>query len=383
VKGEPADSQARELIARAAKIDVTPPPGARARVWAEIEQRRRRQLRVRVHWGAFTAGALCTALVLLAVWPRHRDERSSTELVTASADGPALVDLHGAGRMVAGPGTRAQLDRNAEEVTVRLERGSLLAHVAPRAHRSPFVIETPAFTARVVGTVLRVTAHDDGSGSVVVGRGAVEVVPHDKASAPVLVRSGEHWPADTTDTPSPDELDRLGTADLEGTDPRAFAPPSAAAAPAKESCAALHGEPAVRCYLRLGDESDPVRAESALYQAGWIRMREMHDAAFALGVWERERQRFADGVLREEVQTSIIDALVALRRSSAAKAEIDDYLRAHPRGLRSAEMHFVRGTLLREQDRSCRRARREFELALEHPSEPWAARARAARNACR
>jgi hypothetical protein len=50
--------------------------------------------------------------------------------------------------------------------------------------------------------------------------------------------------------------------------------------------------------------------------------------------------------------------------------------------LRSAEMHFVRGTLQRAEDRSCRRARHEFDLALAHPAAPWAARARAARAAC-
>jgi hypothetical protein len=148
-------------------------------------------------------------------------------------------------------------------------------------------------------------------------------------------------------------------------------------------CKALHGESAVTCWLQLGDDtSDAVRAESALYQAGWIRMHELHDAAFALGIWERQRQRYPHGVLREEVQTSIIDALVALRRTRAAEAETGDYLRVHPHGLRSAEMHFVRATLLRAEDKSCRRAGRELDLALAHPSPPWAERARAARVSC-
>jgi outer membrane protein assembly factor BamD (BamD/ComL family) len=126
-----------------------------------------------------------------------------------------------------------------------------------------------------------------------------------------------------------------------------------------------------------------VRAESALYQAGWIRMHELHDPAFALGIFERQRSRFPHGVLRDEAQTSIIDALVLLHRTRAAEVEIADYLRAHPTGLRSAEMHFVRGTLLRNEDRGCRRAAHELDLALAHPAAPWAARARAARASCR
>ena len=126
-----------------------------------------------------------------------------------------------------------------------------------------------------------------------------------------------------------------------------------------------------------------MRAESALYQAGWIRMHELRDPAFALGIWERQRSRFPGGVLADEAQTSIIDALVAMHRTRAAEVEIADYLRAHPAGLRSAEMHFVRATLLAADDGGCRRAAHELDLALTHPAAPWAARARAARAHCR
>ncbi|MCU1282746.1 MAG: hypothetical protein JWM53_6292, partial [bacterium] len=115
----------------------------------------------------------------------------------------------------------------------------------------------------------------------------------------------------------------------------------------------------------------------------WIRMHELRDPAFALGIWERQRSRFPHGLLHDEAQTSIIDALVALHRTRAAEAEVADYLRAHPTGLRSAEMHFVRGTLVRNEDRGCRRAVHEFDLALAHPAAPWAAHARAARAGCR
>jgi hypothetical protein len=112
-------------------------------------------------------------------------------------------------------------------------------------------------------------------------------------------------------------------------------------------------------------------------------MHELGDAAFALGIWERQRQRFPHGLLHDEAHTSIIDALVALGRSRAAAGEIADYLRAQPRGLRSAEMHFVLGTLLMAEDHGCRRAARELDEALAHPAAPWAERARAARAACR
>jgi hypothetical protein len=88
-------------------------------------------------------------------------------------------------------------------------------------------------------------------------------------------------------------------------------------------------------------------------------------------------------VLGREARASIIDALVLLHDDAQARAEVDAYLRESPRGLRAPEMHFVRGTLLYASDHGCRRAAAELDLALQHPAEPWAERARAARAACR
>jgi hypothetical protein len=407
VKGSWSDDAARELITRAARVGVTPPSGARARVWNQLQEERlrARASRRRWRWPLFTVatGALACALVLGLL---RLMSPSSTVLVIAANGGsfevqpghelpalaePALIDLPAVGRMVAGAGTQATLEQfDRHDVAITLHRGSLLAHVTPRPKRAPFFIHTATFTARVVGTVLRVVAHADGQASIVVGHGAVLVQPKSGEPA-VMVRAGERWPADASDLPSSDEIQRLGAADLEGVGSDAFSLPrptqpiAAPPLPSSETpdCKALHGEAAVLCWLKLGeDTSDAVRAESALYQAGWIRMHELHDAAFALGIWEKQRERYSHGVLREEVQTSIIDALVALRRTRAAEGETADYLRVHPHGLRSAEMHFVRATLLRAEDKSCRRARRELDLALAHPSAPWAERARAARVSC-
>jgi hypothetical protein len=386
--------RARELVGRAAKLDIAPAPGARARVWQRLEQRRQlereRPERRRLGWAMFAAGAAFAAAIAAIFLPRTR----TNEFTIASSSQPATLDLGGDGRVVAGPATRAHLLRSGRAVTLTLERGSLLAHVLPRIARAPFVIKTPAFSARVLGTVLRVVTHDDGTASIAVGHGAVEVTPNGRA--PVIVHAGERWPASASDAPSAGELARMGRAHLEGTDAAALSPPApttpTATAPTTLSpradasaCADKRGEAAVTCWLDAADAAvgDPVRAESALYQAGFIRMHEMHDPAFALGIWERQRQRFPHGLLRDEAQTSIIDALVALKRTRAAEAEIADYLKLHPRGLRSAEMHFVRGTLLYSEDNSCRRAARELDVALARPAAPWAPRARAARAACR
>lgn len=389
MNGDWESSTAREITRRAARMSASPTAGARARVWQALEARRSRErdkpARRRIGWTMFAAGAACAAAIALALVPRG----APTELTIQASAEAATIDLAGDGRVVAGPGTLAHLDRRDGVVTLTVERGSLLAHVKPRKADAPFLIETPAYRARVVGTVLRVVAHEDASASIAVGHGAVEVTP--RGGSPRLVRAGERWPATSTDAPSADEIARMGAADLEGAGVASFgaAPavqePAAAAKAPPPSCDKLHGEAArIDCWLAVADSTaDPVRAESALYQAGWIRMHELHDPAFALGIWERQRSRFPRGVLHDEAQTSIIDALVALHRTRAAEAEIADYLRAHPTGLRSAEMHFVRATIERNQDHGCRRAARELDLALLHPAAPWAAHARAARAACR
>lgn len=364
VHGDWSDPAARRLVEAAARQSLLVPPGARARVWQKVSAQKRRLGR-RLAWPMFVAGAVCASLVLLAM-PRDRGEHSALVIASGGVTHTvrpgqrlprlpelSLVDLHAAGRMVAGPGTAATLTRFSEQgIEVKLDRGSLLAHVTPRPARAPFWFVTPRFTAKVVGTVLRVVVHADGSASLAVGHGAVEVKPNDGPA--VMVRSGERWPKDAADVPLPSELERLGAADLEGTDARAFQPP------APESA---------------------LEDESTLYEAGFRAMRD-GEPRRALRLWEEERVRFSAGVLKREVHASIIDALVALGETHRARREIDSYLREDPNGLRVPEMHFVRATLLRAADGDCRRALPELDLALERPSSPWAARARAERAAC-
>jgi hypothetical protein len=369
VSGDWPDENARRLVEIAARQELLVPPQARARVWQRLEARRHKP-RWKLAWPMFVAGAVCASLALLLLVPRDRPDASALVIASdgvtrAVRPGQALpplpdlslVDLHAAGRMVAGPGTAATLTRfDASGIELRLERGSLLAHVTPRPHRAPFLFVTPRFTAKVVGTVLRVVVHADGSASLAVGHGAVEVDPIGWPAVPaILVRSGERWPRDSVDAPLPSELERLGATDLEGVDARAFAPPAQA--------------------------GSDLRDESTLYEAGFQALRD-RDPRRALRLWDEERARFPRGVLRREVHASIIDALVALHDSSRARREIADYLKDDPNGLRAPEMHFVRATLWREADGDCRRALPELDRALLRPSEPWAARARAARAAC-
>ena len=237
------------------------------------------------------------------------------------------------------------------------------------------MVRAPGFVARVVGTVLRVVVDADGSSSIAVAHGAVEVVPLD--GKPVLVHGGEHWPPRSTAAPTLEELGALPLDQREGVVLADFLPQVA-----KPTCA---GDAAsrLRCQLDLAQRAEADRAETALYEAGSIAWRELGDGKRALAIWRQQRQRFPNGVLRTEVQASIIDALVALRMLPEAETEIDRDLLADPEGLRTSEMHFVLGTIQRELDGDCRRARSQFSLALADPSGSAAARASEALRSCR
>jgi hypothetical protein len=337
---------AEELLRRAVQVDVVERPGAKVRVWRGVEKRRARAA-WRLAFPMFVLGAATTALLLLWMKPVPATVAAERQLQTGSRlpllGEPARVELGAAGQLVTGANTVAQIDRFDERgVEISLSTGSVLVHVNPRTHGEVFLVRAPGFVARVVGTVFRVAAGPSGA-SLVVGHGTVELTR--PGSPPQLLHAGERWPAHTLDLPDAAELAVLG--DLEGA---RFEPPAP--------------------------------SESALYAAALQKQR-AGDLRGALGAWREQHARFPQGVLRLEAQASIIDALVALHQDAEARAEVDAYLRDAPDGLRAAEMHFVRATLLEAADHDCRRAAAELDRALQRPAEPWASRARGARSACR
>jgi FecR protein len=382
-------SPAKQLVEQARRVEHEVPAFAEARVLQAVRRRRTRDGRG-LAWRMFFAGAGCAACLALALLVvRARPEKP---FATQLADGAqvvlragealrptrtlSLVEMNGVARLVAGAGARAVLDRdNGGSVQIRLDQGTVLAHVLPRSARAPFFITTPRFTARVVGTVLRVVVAADGASSIAVGHGTVEVTP--MGGAPVLVHSGEHWPATAVAALAPGELEGLGS-DNEGVTAGAFSPPPKA--PPATRCLGTPDE-MIRCYVALAETADAVRAESALYEAGFIAWRE-HEGPLALAIWERQRTRYPHGLLHVEAQTSVIDALVAAHRSREAKNEIERLLANDPDALRADEMHFVLGTLYHELDGDCRRAAPELAVALRHGDSPWANRARMASAAC-
>lgn len=375
----PNADAARDLVRKAAMRELVVPRNARVRVWQAVEKKTVTSLKPGFGWrwsATFLAGAACASLVLFFVL---RGAGGDPPALVVASDGSAqplrvgetlpkftdlsVVDLHAAARVVVGAQTSARLEQlDRRTASLRLDRGTLLLHVQPRPVNAPFLVHTAAFTARVIGTVLRVAVDEQGRASLAVGHGAVELQPTGGGRS-VIVHAGERWPTRSTAQPSAAELERLGAEELEGATLAHFAPTPVASAPAPTP---------------LGDEN-------ALYDAALAALR-AHDPRGALALFRLERARFPHGVLQREVRTSMLDAYLSLGDSHLALRELDAALSDEPHGLRAPELHFLRGTLLRKLDGNCRRARPELDRALEHRrlanNEPWVAAARRARAAC-
>jgi tetratricopeptide (TPR) repeat protein len=85
----------------------------------------------------------------------------------------------------------------------------------------------------------------------------------------------------------------------------------------------------------------------------------------ALAAFKTQRSRFPNGALRTEADLSIIELLPRLGRHADALAESEQFLAAHPRAERRAEIHLLRGNIFREVSRDLDRAEREYALGAE------------------
>ncbi len=393
--------EAQLLIETAAQAEVVPSPASRARVWSAIEARRRRGARFAWRLGLAGAGF---AAVAVGLWLRRApSELPSGQSFTVAATERRKIDLHGVASVVLSDGAQAQfVEDDAQGMVVRLDRGSLLAQVSPRPATAPFRVRTPRAEVKVVGTVLWVSVDGAGEATVAVGHGAVEVTPI--GGAAVRVGAGQRWPTSARRSPTSGDIALLGaSANLTWAgELAAVAPPiapvaalpavAAAATPqapltvapprrAARACGGLSGKPGIDCLQRVAAGSDPLRAESALFELGWRRLHDHGDARAALGAWESQRRRFPSGALRSDADVSIIEALGRLGDDAQARREIDRWLAAHPDGLAAPQVHYLRGSLERRAG-DCPGALQEFDLALRAPADPWAADARAERAAC-
>jgi hypothetical protein len=192
------------------------------------------------------------------------------------------------------------------------------------------------------------------------------------------VHAGERWPraaepaAAAPALPKPDASKNVR---INLKSDRKAVPPSAL-------CPGRAGAAAIACLEALVGSGGALRAEGALYEIGWRRLRELDDPRGALAAWERQRAAFPSGALRPEAEVSIVEALVRLGDGDRARSEAAAFLATHPGSLAAPEVHYLLGAMA-DADGDCARATPELEAALAAPADPWAADARARRAACR
>jgi hypothetical protein len=199
-------------------------------------------------------------------------------------------------------------------------------------------------------------------------------IPNREAPSSTLERAVE-TPAPTderTETPeapeTPKAVKRPRGAPLVPTQP--VTAPSDTAQPSHtvtkpEDCLAFaregQTERAQTCFVERA-RGNGLGAELALYELARLRRDVLGQAPAALAALAEYRERFPAGSLKSEVDVSRIELLVRLGRTGEALRESEALLASPAGAERSAELHLLRGGVLR-QSGELRAAEREYALA--------------------
>jgi hypothetical protein len=90
--------------------------------------------------------------------------------------------------------------------------------------------------------------------------------------------------------------------------------------------------------LQAAAEGTGPAAENAGLELGKVLRDRMYQPRQAIVVWRRYCDRFPNGLLRHEVDVSIIETWLMVGEREAARSEIELFLRRHPHSERFAEM---------------------------------------------
>jgi tetratricopeptide (TPR) repeat protein len=248
-------------------------------------------------------------------------------------EGEATVTLAGEGR------ADARIDRagRAGKVAVALHAGAVDLEVTPRAAGGrAFAVVAGPHEFRVLGTVFRVERS---------GRATVLSVREGR----VAVWQGRR---------------RLATVDAGGTWSGGG---GGAATPGLAACAGLaerrRWQGALGCYRAIAGRGQSLEAETAHYEAAQLQAERLGDQDGAARALAAHRRQFPRGALRAEVDLTRVELLPRLGRHREALAESAALLGREPRHERAAELHLLRGNILREVFRDYPAAAREYRQA--------------------
>ncbi len=165
---------------------LLPPLAAAGRV--AMPAKEKPALRWNLAWivgGTFAVAAA----VALAFWSNHRFENVATDIAQRQS-----ITLEDGTRVELNARTHLQYQIGGSERHVRLLDGEAFFTVAKDKTR-PFIVETPAGSVRVTGTVFNVLTETASEFEVTVVEGSVQVRPADadRDSPPVLLGAGDRF----------------------------------------------------------------------------------------------------------------------------------------------------------------------------------------------
>jgi transmembrane sensor len=174
---------------------------------AAPEPVRRRSGWPMLNW--FAGGALAAAATAAIIWVAWPAAKLDSIAVPAGQRG--AVTLADGSRVELNARTSIQVEIGAKERRVRLADGEAFFTVAKDPSR-PFIVQTPAGSVRVTGTVFNVRSESAGQLEVIVSEGSVQVRPGQEGAAPYALTPRDRLSFTaatgvTTDRLSPSELE--------------------------------------------------------------------------------------------------------------------------------------------------------------------------------
>lgn len=199
----------------------------------------------------------------------------------------------------------------------------------------------------------RVEAPGKGENLEGLGKAEGDSAPRSGARAPEPQPSPTPAPAPSAEPPRRSEAAR----------PSVTEPDAVSAAP---DCLSLarrgHTRDAEACFVKTA-EGTGLAAEMALYEVARLRRDVLSDPPGALQALAEYRKRFPSGSLRREADMSHLELLLQLGRTDEALKQSGELLSSSSSGERAAELHLLRGHILRKTQARFAEAAHEYELA--------------------
>ena len=312
-------------------------------------------------WPSFAlAGVGVAAIAVAVLWARGPRERGAIEGAVLESVGGHTMTLSDGSRVEIGPNARVRVGSLASQhIELVLEKGGARFDV-PHVSDRRFIVHVGSFDVIDIGTRFGVEIASEGTVTVVVEEGRVELRRRDASDPPRFIDAGERWstgePAHAAQNAAPDS----SPAEIETTDspapsatpsamsasPRTASVPSAAIPTGKDLLEAAerarrdgHPREAAATFDRLRRHyRTDARAGLAAFELGRLRLDQLGDPA---GAAEAFRDAIALSPLapfREDAEARLVDALDASGDAAHCREARAAYLNRYPRGLHASRI---------------------------------------------